>query len=326
VADPLSPIVDIHLRPDDLHRSLVADARKGLNSIPKDIPPKWFYDARGSALFDQITRLPEYYPTEAEREVLLREAGAIIATTRPETLIELGSGTSDKTRALLDAATSSELQLFVPFDVSGPFLEESAEALASLYPSLQVHGVVGDFDHHLGHIPGSGRRLIAMLGSTIGNYQPAPRRRLLADIVASLDPGDHLLLGADLVKAVDRLELAYNDPAGVTAQFNLNVLEVMNRELGADFDLDAFRHVARFNPRDEWIEMFLSSEIDQKVEVAELGMQIPFRAGEIMRTEVSSKFRRERLEAELVDVGLQPVAWWTDAAVDFGLSLSVRGD
>lgn len=321
----LDPIVDVHLGAEDLHLALAADVVAGITGVPKDIPPKWFYDERGSDLFDQITRLTEYYPTEAEREVLLREAHAITCASRPETIVELGSGTSDKTRALLDAATTDgELELFVPFDVSEAFLRESALTLSRLYEGLQIHGVVGDFDHHLGKIPGFGRRLVVMLGGTIGNYQPAERKALLDEIVAGLEPGDHLLIGADLVKSVDRIELAYNDPGGVTAEFNANVLDVMNRELGADFDLSAFTHVARFDDYHEWIEMFLRSEREQTVRISELGLDVGFRAGELMRTEVSAKFRRERFEAELADVGLQPVGWWTDARGDFGLSLSTR--
>ena len=319
----VDPIVDVHLAPEDLHRALLADVASGLTVLPKDIPPKWFYDQRGSELFDEITRLPEYYPTEAEREVLLREAAAIVDISRPATIVELGSGTSDKTRALLDAATVAGLELFVPFDVSEPFLVESCRVLSGLYRGLQIHGVVGDFDHHLGELPGDGRRLVAMLGSTIGNYQPEPRRRLLADVVGGLQAGDHLLLGADLVKDASRLELAYNDPGGVTAEFNGNVLAVMNREVGADFDPKAFTHVARYDEYHEWIEMFLRSEREQTVRIGELGLEVNFGRGELLRTEVSAKFRRERLESELVSVGLHPVGWWTDARGDFGLSLSV---
>jgi L-histidine N-alpha-methyltransferase len=325
MSPPLDPIIDVHLGAEDLHRALATDAAAGLTSFPKDIPPKWFYDERGSGLFDQITRLDEYYPTEAEREVLLREAHTIVGLSRPETIVELGSGTSDKTRALLDAATADgKLELFVPFDVSEPFLVESSVTLSRLYSGLQIHGVVGDFDHHLGKVPGFGRRLVVILGGTIGNYQPSERRGLLDEIVDGLEPGDHLLIGADLVKPVDRIELAYNDPAGVTAEFNSNVLAVMNRELGADFDLAAFTHVARFDDYHEWIEMFLRSDREQIVRVSELGLEVRFREGELMRTEVSAKFRRERFEAELAAVGLQPVGWWTDARGDFALSLSTQ--
>jgi L-histidine N-alpha-methyltransferase len=322
---PIDPVVDVYLGPDDLHRALAADAESGLLASPKDLPPKWFYDQRGSELFDQITRLDEYYPTEAEREALLREAATIIGEAAADTIVELGSGTSDKTTALLDEAVAQgTIERFIPFDVSESFLVESARTLAGRYPGLAIHGVVGDFDHHLAKIPSGGRRLVVMLGGTIGNYQPRPRRDLLEDIVAGMEPGDHLLLGADLVKDVDRLELAYDDSHGLTAAFNTNVLAVINRELAADFDLGRFEHVARFDPYHEWIEMFLRSTADQTVMIGELGLAVPFRRGELLRTEVSAKFRQGRLEAELEAVGLEPARWWTDERGDFGLSLSIR--
>lgn len=320
-----SRIVDVHLGTDDIDKALQGDVRTGLTAEPKELPPKWFYDERGSELFDQITRLDEYYPTEAERRILLDNATAIIDLTAPETIVELGSGTSDKTGALLDAATGAGmLRRFVPFDVSEEFLRQSVDLLADRYPELVVHGVVGDFDHHLPYLPGGDRQLLLLLGGTVGNYRPKERRELLSAIAARQQPGDHVLIGVDLVKDVDRLERAYDDGKGVTADFNKNVLAVINRRLGADFDLDRFEHVARFDLEDEWIEMLLRSTVDQDVRIADLDLDVSFAAGELMRTEVSCKFRRDRFEADLLHAGLEPVLWLTDPAGDFAVSISRR--
>ncbi len=318
--------VDVHLGPDELHAALRRDVVDGLGSVPKELPPKWFYDHRGSQLFDEITRLEEYYPTEAEREILLCHAPAIIAEAGADTIVELGSGTSDKTLALLDAARQDgRLRRFIPFDVSEQFLRASADRLAERYSGLKLHGVVGDFDRHLHHLPTGGRRLVVFLGGTIGNYQPVARKELLAQIVEGMAPGDHLLLGTDLVKSTTRVELAYNDPAGITAAFNKNILEVINRELGADFDSESFDHVARWDPDEEWIDIGLRSRVDQEVSIAALDFQVSFGAGELMRTEVSSKFRIARLTEELAAVGLEVKALYSDHRGDFGVSLSVLG-
>lgn len=324
-ADDQRRLVDVHLGTDDIDKALRTDVRDGLTARPKELPPKWFYDERGSELFDAITQLEEYYPTEAERRILLDHAADIIEATRPETIVELGSGTSDKTGALLDAATAAgTLQRFVPFDVSEAFLRQSVETLADRYPGITVHGVVGDFDHHLPYLPGGDRQLLLFLGGTIGNYRPVDRKRLLADIAERQRPGDHVLIGVDLVKDIDRLELAYDDPAGVTAEFNKNVLAVINQRLGADFDLDAFSHVARFDTEHEWIEMLLRSEVAQTVRLEDLDLEVAFDAGELMRTEVSCKFRRAGFEAELVEAGLNPVQWLTDPDGQFAISISRR--
>lgn len=318
-------IVDVHLGTDDIDKALRVDVRAGLTAEPKELPPKWFYDERGSDLFDQITRLDEYYPTEAERRILIDNAASIIDLTGPETIVELGSGTSDKTGALLDAATSAGvLRRFVPFDVSEEFLRDSVDLLADRYPGLVVHGVVGDFDHHIPYLPGGDRQLLLLLGGTVGNYQPKERRELLSAIAEQQQPGDHVLIGVDLVKDFGRLERAYDDAKGVTAEFNKNVLAVINRRLGADFDLDRFEHVARFDLDDEWIEMLLRSTVDQEARVADLDLTVSFAAGELMRTEVSCKFRRDRFEADLVHAGLEPVRWLTDPAGDFAVSISRR--
>jgi L-histidine N-alpha-methyltransferase len=315
--------VDVHLAPDASTRALEADVRAGLTATPKTLPPKWFYDDRGSELFDEITRLPEYYPTRTERSILVEHARDVAELTKADTLVELGSGTSEKTRLLLDALRDAgTLERFVPFDVSEQTLREAAAAVAREYSGVRVHAVVGDFEHHLGDLPGGGTRLVAFLGSTIGNLAPEPRAQFLHDLAATLAPGDALLLGTDLVKDVDRLVTAYDDAAGVTAAFNRNVLLVMNRELDADFDPAAFDHVARFDPDAEWIEMRLRSQRAQTVQLRGLGLEIDFDAGEELRTEISAKFRRAGVEQELAAAGLHVAEWWTDPAGDFALSLS----
>jgi L-histidine N-alpha-methyltransferase len=315
--------IDVHLEPGTLARALEADVRAGLGSTPKTLPPKWFYDDRGSELFDEITRLPEYYPTRTERGILLEHARDVAELTKADTLVELGSGTSEKTRILLDAfRTAGTLDRFVPFDVSEQTLRDAAAAVAREYPGVRVHAVVGDFEHHLANLPGGGTRVVAFLGSTIGNLAPEPRAQFLADLAGTLAPGDALLLGTDLVKEVDRLVAAYDDSAGVTAAFNRNVLHVINRELAADFDPDAFTHVARFDTEAEWIEMLLRADRAQTVNLRDLDLTVHFADGEEMRTEISAKFRRAGVERELAAAGLDLAEWWTDPAGDFALSLS----
>jgi L-histidine Nalpha-methyltransferase len=313
--------LDVHLGPSDMADSLRADALAGLTATPKELPPKWFYDERGSQLFDEITRLPEYYPTRAEHAILVARAADIAAAANADTLVELGSGTSTKTRILLDAG---RFRRYVPFDVSESTLVEAGESLAADYPGLEVHGVVGDFERHLPLIPVDGRRLVAFLGGTIGNLKPPARAAFLAEVADGMSPGDSLLLGTDLVKDPDRLVAAYDDAAGVTAEFNKNVLRVLNRELGADFDVDFFEHVAAWNEAEEWIEMRLRSVGAQSVRVAGLDIDVDFAAGEEMRTEVSAKFRRPGVEAELAAAGLVLQEWWTDEGGDFALSLATR--
>jgi len=318
-----TPRVDVHLTPDVLAAVLRTDVQEGLGDRPRELAPKWFYDERGCDLFDQITRLPEYYPTRCEREILVRESATIARVTGADTLIELGSGTSEKTRLLLDAmAGAGSLRRIVAFDVSEPTIRTASAALAAEYPDTEVHGVVGDFDHHLGLLPGGGRRMVAFLGSTVGNLRPAERKRFLADVASQMAPGDALLLGTDLVKDHARLEAAYDDAAGVTAAFNRNVLTVLNRELGADFDVEQFDHVARFDADEEWIELGLRSHRDQTVVIPDPGMTIDLEAGEVIATEISAKFRRAGVETELAGAGLVLSDWWTDEAGDFGLSLS----
>ena len=316
--------VDVHLGDDDIPRALRNDVVRGLSSRPKQLPPKWFYDDAGSDLFDAITRLVEYYPTRREREILEREAGTIAASAPFDTLVELGSGTSEKTRVLIRAmhGQAGTLRRFIPFDVSESTLRAAGAQIEADYPGVSVHGVVGDFDHHLDAIPRGGRRLVAFLGGTIGNFGPTDRKEFLAAVARGLDPGDALLLGTDLVKDPARLVAAYDDAQGVTAAFNKNVLRVINRELRANFDVDAFSHVARWDADEEWIEMLLRSERTQRVEIPDLDLVVSFAEGELMRTEISAKFRRAGVEAEVAAAGLELRDWWTDSAGDFALSLS----
>ena len=314
-----------YLAADSAAQALRNDVRSGLTQTPKSLPPKWFYDAAGSDLFDQITRLPEYYPTRAEAAILRAESPAIAAASGADTLVELGSGTSEKTRQLLTALRNSgSLRRFVPFDVDSSVLESAGEALESEYPGLEIDAVCGDFEEHLAKIPIGGRRLFVFLGSTIGNLTPGPRKQFLASLAEVLDPGDSLLLGTDLLKDPDRLVRAYDDSAGVTAQFNLNVLAVVNRELDANFDLEAFEHVARWNADEERIEMWLRATTPQQVSIGALGLRVDFATGEEMLTEVSCKFRPETVTQELAEAGLRRTHWWTDPAGDFGLSLAVK--
>ncbi len=317
--------VDTFLGPDDQRRALRADARAGLTATPKDLPPKWFYDDRGSELFDAITRLPEYYPTRTERSILVARAGEIASASGADTVVELGSGTSEKTRIILDAFHRADsLRTFAPFDVSEATLREAARQVATEYPGVAVHAVVGDFERHLAHIPTAGERIVAFLGGTIGNFDPQSRAVFLRSLATTLRPGETLLLGTDLVKDAGRLVRAYDDAAGVTAEFNKNVLAVLNRELGATFEADEFDHVALWNDVDEWIEMRLQARRDLTVRVAELDLDVHFAAGEQLRTEISSKFRRERVAAELLAAGFELEHWWTDPGNDFALSLARR--
>jgi L-histidine Nalpha-methyltransferase len=323
--DPLTESLTLqsHLPPDFLTQALRADVTRGLTETPKSLPPKWFYDEQGSVLFEEITRLPEYYPTRAEREILVARAADIAAATGARTLVELGSGSGEKTRLLLEALRArGTLTTYVPMDVSPSALLESGQALVRDYPGLTVRALLADFEHQLGVLPVGERRLTAFLGGTIGNLEPGPRAEFLADLRASTAAGDWLLLGTDLVKDPAVLVPAYDDSAGVTARFNKNVLRVVNRELAADFDPDAFEHVARWDPEAEWIEMRLRSTAEQKVTVGALDLVVPFGAGEEMRTEVSAKFRPEGIRAELSAAGFATRSAWTDAADRFLVTLA----
>lgn len=312
--------MDRFLTPDDLGKALRRDVAEGLTARPKTLPAKWFYDERGSELFEEITRLDEYYPTRRERAIIAARAGEIAAATGARTLMELGAGSGEKTRMLLDAL-SGTLETYVPVDVSGDFLAGAARAIAADHPDIRVHPVVADYERHLHMLPGGARRLIAFLGGTIGNMGPAERVSFLGRLRATMDDEDALLLGVDLIKDEDRLVRAYDDARGVTAEFNRNVLRVINNELGADFVPERFAHVAVWNPRDEWIEMRLRSAGPQVVRVAAVDLEVEFEDGEEMRTEISAKFRRERLDAEAGAAGLRVDHWWTDTGGDFALTL-----
>ncbi|EFC81470.1 L-histidine N(alpha)-methyltransferase [Parafrankia sp. EUN1f] len=328
-----------HLAAAERHASLAADVRAGLTANPRELPPKWFYDATGSLLFDRITRLPEYYPTRREHAVLAANAARIATACPATTLIELGSGTSEKTRLLLDALRKAGvLRRFVPFDVDEETLLRAGQEILRSYPGISVHAVVGDFERHLAFLPGSAggdsesagaggvaadRRLVAFLGGTIGNLRPETRGTFLRALRDQFRDGDALLLGTDLVKDPARLVAAYDDSAGVTAAFNRNVLSVINRELDADFDLRGFAHVAAWDPENSWIEMRLRSVREQEANVRALGLVTRFGADEQMRTEISTKFTLEGIRAELAAAGLGTSAQWTDPDGDFALTLAV---
>ncbi|MET9802548.1 L-histidine N(alpha)-methyltransferase [Streptomyces sp. NPDC006368] len=318
----MSPFLLTRTLPEDaVEADLRADVLHGLTRTPKELPPKWFYDARGSELFEEITRLPEYYPTRAEREILIARASEIAAATGARTLVELGSGSSEKTRHLIDALLPG-LENYVPVDVSESALRGAAEALNAERPGLMVHALVADFTRGLA-LPGTpGPRLVAFLGGTIGNLLPEERRLFLRSARSLLSPGDALLLGTDLVKEERTLIAAYDDAAGVTAEFNKNVLSVLARELGADVDPGDFDHVAVWDRDNEWIEMRLRAREALTVKIRELDLAVSFAAGEELRTEVSAKFRQEGVRAELASCGLELARWWTDGEGRFALSLA----
>ncbi len=317
--------VEVHLAPGELHAALVEDARRGLLAPAghKQLPPVWFYDDHGSALFDAITALPEYYPTRAERALLLAHAGDVAAQAKASTVVELGAGTCDKSRILLDALRGAGCaERFVPVDVSEATLRQAADDLCEAYPGLAVHAVVGDFHRHLDRLPSGDRTMVAFLGGTIGNLRPDERGRFLFDLACRLRAGDSLLLGTDLVKDPGRLVAAYDDAAGVTAEFNRNVLRVLNRELGARFDPEAFAHVARWDDERSWIEMRLRALGTQRCEVAALGAEVVFEDGEELLTEISAKFTRDQVERELWDAGFAVDAMWDQPGGDFLLTLA----
>ena len=318
----MSPFHLTRTLPEDAtDAALRADVLSGLTGTPKTLPPKWFYDAHGSELFEQITELPEYYPTRAEREILVARSDEIASAARARTLVELGSGSSEKTRYLLDALDG--LHTYVPVDVSESALTQAGHALLAQRPGLRVHALIADFTASLTLPDTPGPRLIAFLGGTIGNLVPAERAVFLASVRSLLSPGDALLLGTDLVKEEKVLVAAYDDAAGVTAAFNKNVLSVVNRELHADFDPDAFDHVALWDAENEWIEMRLRSREEQTVKIPGVDLAVDFTEGEELRTEVSAKFRKEGVRAELAAAGLELTRWWTDGEGRFALSLSV---
>jgi L-histidine N-alpha-methyltransferase len=320
---PQHALLDIHLTDRDAAAALRADARAGLTATPKHLPPKWFYDARGSALFEEITALPEYYPTRTEAALLARSVDEIAVASGADTLVELGSGSSAKTRLLLDALhRAGTLRRYVPQDVSEAALRGALDELAAAYPGLALHGVVGDFTADLDKLPGGHRRMVAFLGGTIGNLVPAERAAFLTALRAVLEPGETLLLGTGLVVDEATLVAAYDDAAGVTAEFNRNVLHVLNRELDAEFDVDAFAHRALWDAQHEWIEMRLVARRAMAVRVAALGLDVQFAAGEEMRTEISAKFRPGGVRGWLEATGWEVRRTWTDPDERFALTLA----
>ena len=296
---------------------LAADVRAGLGKVPVEIPPKWFYDEKGSQLFDDITELPEYYPTRTETAILVEHAGHL---PQVGTLVELGAGYSRKTQLLLEAVRPS---LFVPLDVSEEPIRDAAVRITRDFPAVDVLGIVADFEDELAPLPGvDGDRLVAFLGSTIGNLTPGPRAAFLDRVHRATAPGDLFLLGADLVKDTERLLRAYDDSAGVTAAFNKNVLHVLARELDADLDPDDFDHVAVYDAEQDRIEMRLRAR--RALVVPLLGLEWRISAGEEILTETSAKFRIEGLRSELADAGFVVETTWTDPAQDFSLTLARR--
>jgi L-histidine Nalpha-methyltransferase len=318
------PVVDVVVTPADRERAMREDVRAGLTSSTKFIPPVWFYDEAGSQLFDRITRLPEYYLTRAERSILEERAAEIVAAAGPATLVELGSGTSEKTRLILDAmASAGTLRGIKLLDISEEILRQAAAELSARY-DVDVHAVVGDFRAHLDHLAGDGHQLWAFLGSTIGNFTLAERRQLLGSFRKAMGPNDLLLLGTDLVKDPARLVAAYDDSERVTAAFNLNVLSVLNQALNADFDPAQFEHVALWNSADSWIEMRLRSSADQSVLIRGIDTKVDLHPGEEILTEISAKFDPGELPVELGTGGLVVDRAWTDPAGDFMLNLARR--
>jgi L-histidine Nalpha-methyltransferase len=311
---------------DAEERCLANDVLDGLTRPFKELPPKHFYDSRGSELFERICELPEYYPTRTERQILESRADEIVHRTRAGELVELGSGSAEKARVLLDAMSrAGTLRRYVPLDVSERVVEEAAQQLVEEYGRLTVHGVIGDFERHLECVPGSvAPRIVALLGGTIGNFPPGTRRGLLRKIGSLLGPEDRLLIGTDLVKDPAVIEAAYDDPKGVTAEFNRNVLHVINRELDADFRPEAFDHVAFFDRRHEWVEMRLRAKRPCNVLISDLGLRVEFAAGEELRTEISAKFTRDRVETDFEAAGLALDCWYTDPDHLFALSLGMR--
>jgi L-histidine N-alpha-methyltransferase len=320
--------LDVHPPGTGAGDGIAEDARAGLAARPKRMPPKHFYDGRGSALFERITRLPEYYQGRAELGILRRIADGLVARQRVGEIVELGSGASRKTRALLDALEAAgRAGRYVPFDVCPEAILGAAGRLREAYPELDLHGVAGDFDQHLGGIPppgGAGSRLVAFLGGTVGNLEPSSRTPFLRSVAALMGPGDHLLMGTDLAGDPARIRAAYDDAEGVTAQFNLNLLRVLNRELDGDFDPGAFAHVALYDERVPCIEMRLRSLADQTVRLGAIGMEVRFAAGEEMRTEISCKFTRPMVAAMYAAAGLRLEEWHEDPRGWFALSVARR--
>jgi L-histidine Nalpha-methyltransferase len=321
--DQSNIIIDVHSHTDP--DWVKQEIREGLLSSPKKFPTKYFYDDRGSALFEQICKLPEYYQTRTEYHLLKTVAEDVVGLTEADTLVELGSGAATKTRVLFDAmAQANQLRFYIPFDVSEGTVRRVAQELVEEYEGLQVHGVVGDFLAHLEHIPNGGKRLVAFLGGTLGNFGTEAALAFLSSIHAEMGHGDFFLLGVQLITDVDRLEAAYNDSAGITAEFNKNILCVLNSVIGAEFDPHTFEHVARFNRQQHQIEMHLRSLYDQVIPIPGLELDLHLNKGEEILTEISTKYTRQQVEALLSRAGFSPVKWYTDSNDLHGLALATK--
>jgi len=296
---------------------------RGLMDIPKTLPSKLFYDERGSTLFEHICELPEYYQTRTEHQLLTQWADEIVALSGAEELVELGSGAATKTRVLLNAmAKANQLQQFVPFDVDESIVRRVSEELVREYPGLQIHGVVGDFLFHLGHIPEGGKRLVVILGGTIGNLLPRAAKDFLTTVQLEMASGDYFLLGVQLITDARRLEAAYNDAQGITAKFNKNIISVLRNTFGAETDPESFDHVARYNQADHRIEMWLRSRQDQRFTIPGLDLSVTLKAGEEIRTEISTKYDQPMAETLLNSSGFKLVKWYTDPQNLIGLALA----
>jgi len=300
---------------------LTKDVQQGLTASPKSLPCKYFYDARGSEIFEQICRLPEYYPTRMEMGILRRIAPQIMAGMDNLDLIELGSGANWKIRLLLDAVPSLSGIRYIPVDVSASALQNAADELAEIYPELSILGIVADFTQQLDTLPHGRPRLFLFLGSTLGNFPDKECLHFLQNLSATMDPADRLLLGLDMIKQRKTLETAYNDAAGVTAAFNRNILHVLNRELKADFVPHDFKHVAFFNKERERVEMHLEARREMRVKFRDLHLQVRMERGERIRTEICRKFRRERAERMFKEAGLSCRRWDCDERGWFSLVL-----
>lgn len=316
--------IDVHTNGTD-PEAWREELREALSSTPRRIPTKYLYDDEGSALFERICNLPEYYQTRTERQLLIDHADDIVARTDAEELVELGSGAATKTRVLLDAMTRARrLRMYVPFDVSEGIVRRVAEELVAEYPALRIHGIVGDFVTHLEHIPSGGRRMLVLLGGTIGNFDADAAALFLASVHREMDPGDFFLLGVQLEADSDRIEAAYNDAAGVTAQFNKNIFSVLRTLVGADFDPDAFDHLAVYNHRAHCIEMRLRARYAQTIHLSDLQLTISLQHGEDLLTEISAKYDRRRTETLLTTAGFQLQHWYTDPEELIGLALAQK--
>ncbi len=321
-------LLEVHLNGIAEDDGAVGEIVRGLLSTPRTVSPKYFYDSVGCGLYEQITELDEYYQARTEIGILVDAVDGIMARHRPTELVELGSGSSRKTRVLLDALERTGTgHRYMPFDVSEEALREAGAALVAAYPSLEVRAIAGDFDHQLREVPrphAGTRRMVAFLGGTIGNIAPERRGMFLGDVAAMLGSGDTLLMGVDLDTNPERTRRAYDDAMGVTAAFNRNILAVLNREAGGNFVADDFVHVAVWNAADGRVEMRLRAQRAMRVRLERAGIELDLAAGEEILTEICGKFNRALLAEVYADAGLELIEWHTDADERFAVSLARR--